>query len=443
MHLERPSDSTFEQEESRMRCHPRFFFVALVFEFATISHVVAAPLGNEDVINLLAAGLAEATVLQAIDSADPPMFDTTAAGMIKLKKAGASDAVIQRILARKSGNNRITEQKSDRIAEQKNVRVGEQKIARITEQNILSIEKALDDALMEGSAAHYVAHLANDFVYTQERPGQDGKSGVKLSRSAFDSIVAKVLAIATYRSITHNKREIVISQDGLQATVTGEIIAKFSKGEKDITSTTTTTNQYALRDGSIVLVSESEHEIQRQEEESPFYEADFAAYAGDGTATLEGEAFLRMQSGNIKNCAGAQVLLAPATRYDLAVMGAFLFSRLDTALKRAGPAAKYWRETQCDQQGKFLFENLPVGEWVVLTEATFEVVDQNRVLGNLTSGRGLAGGVAAINQASTVQQGGLMGRKVTVKANRNKVILTQENLKSESFSLFGPSGWPK
>lgn len=175
----------------------------------------------------------------------------------------------------------------------------------------------------------------------------------------------------------------------------------------------------------------------------PFSDADFAAYGGGGTATLEGEAFLRMQSGNIKNCAGAQVLLAPATDYDLAVMGAFLFSRLDTALGRAGPAAKYWRKTQCDQQGKFSFENLPVGEWVVLTEATFEVVDQSRVLGNLTSGRGLAGGVTEINRASTVQQGGLMGRKVTVKANRNKVILTQENLKSESFSFFGPSVWPK
>ncbi len=418
-----------------MRRHLRLVFVALIFEFAVIGRAVAAPLGNDDVISLLAAGLAEATVLQAIDSADPPMFDTTAAGMIKLKKAGASDAVIQHILARKSGNGRI--------AERKNERVEEQKIARITERNILSIEKTLDDALMEGSAAHYVSHLAGDFVFTQERPGQDGKGGVKLLRGAFESAIAKALALVTYRSITHNKREAVISQDGLQATVTAEVIVKYSQGEKDITVTSASTSQYSLQDGNIVLVSASGYEMRRQEEQSPFYETDFAAYAGDGPATLEGDAFLKMQSGNIKNCAGAQVLLAPATRYDLAVMGALLFSRLDTALKRAGPAAKYWRETQCDQQGKFLFENLPVGEWVVLTEATFEVVDQNRVLGNLTSGKGLAGGAAAINQASTVQQGGLMGRKVTVKANRNKIVLTQENLKSESFSLFGSSGWPK
>lgn len=78
-------------------------FFAFLFAFAVIGRALAAPLGNDDVIGLLAAGLSEATVLQAIESADPPKFDTTAAGLIKLKKAGASNAVIQRVLARQSG----------------------------------------------------------------------------------------------------------------------------------------------------------------------------------------------------------------------------------------------------------------------------------------------------------------------------------------------------
>lgn len=78
-------------------------FFAFLFAFAVIGRALAAPLGNDDVIGLLAAGLSEATVLQAIDSADPPKFDTTAAGLIKLKQAGATDAVIQRVLARQSG----------------------------------------------------------------------------------------------------------------------------------------------------------------------------------------------------------------------------------------------------------------------------------------------------------------------------------------------------
>lgn len=78
------------------------YLVAGLLCFALADCALAAPLGNQDVIDLLAAGMSEATVLQAVDSASPPTFDTTAPGLIKLKKAGASDAVIQRILARQS-----------------------------------------------------------------------------------------------------------------------------------------------------------------------------------------------------------------------------------------------------------------------------------------------------------------------------------------------------
>lgn len=172
----------------------------------------------------------------------------------------------------------------------------------------------------------------------------------------------------------------------------------------------------------------------------PFADADFSAYAGEGTATLEGEAFLRLQSGNIKNCAGAAVLLVPATEYDLAIIKSITFS-MDRALKKAGPAARYWREAQCDSQGRFSFEDLPVGEWIVLTDVTFAVVDQNRVLGNLTSGGGLAGkGVTGVNQASTVEKGGIMGRRVTVTTKHNKIILNEQSLRAGH--LFD-SGWPK
>jgi len=86
-----------------MKRYMLVIFFAFLFAFAAIDCALAAPLGNDDVIGLLRAGLSEATVLQAIDSADPPQFDTTATGLISLKKAGASDAVIQRVLARQSG----------------------------------------------------------------------------------------------------------------------------------------------------------------------------------------------------------------------------------------------------------------------------------------------------------------------------------------------------
>lgn len=62
----------------------------------------AAPMTNDDVIKMVKGGLGEATVLQAINGAEPG-FDTSPDGLVKLKQGGASDAVIQRILARQSG----------------------------------------------------------------------------------------------------------------------------------------------------------------------------------------------------------------------------------------------------------------------------------------------------------------------------------------------------
>ena len=62
--------------------------------------VFAAPMTNDDVIKLVKGGLGDATVLQAIEGAEPG-FDTTPDGLVRLKQGGVSDAVIQRILGRK------------------------------------------------------------------------------------------------------------------------------------------------------------------------------------------------------------------------------------------------------------------------------------------------------------------------------------------------------
>jgi len=62
----------------------------------------AAPMTNDDVIKLVKGGLGEATVLQAIDGAEPG-FDTSPDGLVKLKQGGVSEAVIQRILAKRGG----------------------------------------------------------------------------------------------------------------------------------------------------------------------------------------------------------------------------------------------------------------------------------------------------------------------------------------------------
>lgn len=76
----------------------RFGSAFLTFALAT-SVALAAPLGNEDVIRMVRGGLSDATVIQAIDAAEPA-FDTSPDALVKLKQAGVSEAVIQRMLAR-------------------------------------------------------------------------------------------------------------------------------------------------------------------------------------------------------------------------------------------------------------------------------------------------------------------------------------------------------
>lgn len=80
-----------------MRHLLRFLLLLLVPLYA-----LAAPMTNEDVIKMVKGGLGEATVIQAIDGAEPG-FDTSPDGLVKLKQGGVSDAVIQRIMAKKSG----------------------------------------------------------------------------------------------------------------------------------------------------------------------------------------------------------------------------------------------------------------------------------------------------------------------------------------------------
>ena len=63
---------------------------------------VAAPMTNDDVIKLVRSGLGEETVLQAIQRAESG-FDTSTDGLVRLKQGGASDRIIQQVMAKQSG----------------------------------------------------------------------------------------------------------------------------------------------------------------------------------------------------------------------------------------------------------------------------------------------------------------------------------------------------
>lgn len=76
-------------------------FLGLLLLLVPLS-LMAAPMTNDDVIKMVKGGLGEATVVQAINAAEPA-FDTSPDGLVRLKQGGVSDAVIQRIIARKDG----------------------------------------------------------------------------------------------------------------------------------------------------------------------------------------------------------------------------------------------------------------------------------------------------------------------------------------------------
>lgn len=73
-----------------------------------LSSFSAFAFGNQDVVQLLAAGMDEKTVADAIVNANPATFDTSATGLIALKNAGASPVVIQKVIARQGAANSPT-----------------------------------------------------------------------------------------------------------------------------------------------------------------------------------------------------------------------------------------------------------------------------------------------------------------------------------------------
>jgi outer membrane lipoprotein SlyB len=83
----------------------RRLLVALLL--ATPLAALAAPMSNEDVIKLVRSGLSEDTVLQAIQGAEP-RFDTSTDGLVRLKQGGASDRIIQQVMAKQSGRPMAT-----------------------------------------------------------------------------------------------------------------------------------------------------------------------------------------------------------------------------------------------------------------------------------------------------------------------------------------------
>lgn len=95
-----------------------------------------------------------------------------------------------------------------------------------------------------------------------------------------------------------------------------------------------------------------------------------------GTGRIEGEAFLRRDLGKIVTAAGERVFLIPATAYAVE-----RFDKMFGGDRRAYSGAsvgdtpedyhRYRRETKVDMKGKFVFENVAPGRYIVATRVVW------------------------------------------------------------------------
>jgi hypothetical protein len=113
----------------------------------------------------------------------------------------------------------------------------------------------------------------------------------------------------------------------------------------------------------------------------------FDAYRGGGPGTVVGQAFIRRDNGSVVTCAGDKVLLIPyaggfSKAWDVAQTGVQPVSGSGRRISEmAGSDPRFSeivRRSQCDAQGNFRFNNVPVGRWVVFTQVTWEADDVRR-----------------------------------------------------------------
>lgn len=99
-------------------------------------------------------------------------------------------------------------------------------------------------------------------------------------------------------------------------------------------------------------------------------DAEYALRAGTGR--IDGQAFLRRDHGRVVTAAGERIFLIPATRYALErferMFGGDLRSYYGNSVE-APPEAyyRYRRETKVDMSGRFSFEKLAPGRYIVAT----------------------------------------------------------------------------
>ena len=103
-----------------------------------------------------------------------------------------------------------------------------------------------------------------------------------------------------------------------------------------------------------------------------------------GSNTIRGSAFIRQQGGGVVSCAGNEVYLVPRGAHSIERMDivygetsspGFRLAIADRKMPEPPVDAyrSYQRETNCDIDGKFEFQNVAPGAYFVMTHVTWTV----------------------------------------------------------------------
>lgn len=98
--------------------------------------------------------------------------------------------------------------------------------------------------------------------------------------------------------------------------------------------------------------------------------AEFASRPGTGV--VDGQAFLRRDYGRVVTAAGERVFLIPATAYAVERFGKMFDGEYRSYYGRSVEAPpddyyRYRRETKVDMSGRFTFDKVPPGRYIVAT----------------------------------------------------------------------------
>lgn len=139
---------------------------------------------------------------------------------------------------------------------------------------------------------------------------------------------------------------------------------------------------------------------------APFDAAEAAYIRKEGTARIDGHAFLKKPNGSVMNAAGERVWLIPATAYAKERMAALYkgqkFAPAGSIAAQPGTDPRYMeftRSTKAESSGRFTFDKVAPGSYFLATTITWKD-----------------------SETDVVARGGSVYETVTVTAKEDRVI---------------------